>query len=323
MIHGTSMRMVVLGSFVQACCWIVARLPNAGETYAASSFSIEAGGKGLNVAIGARRLGAEVDVLLGIGADAAGDDLLRLLQQENISTAHVWRLAAQSGYGAGLIAADGQNMIAVYPGPNLLLNAEHVRKAESTIAAADLVYGQLETSLSAVAAAFRSARRAGVRTVLNPSPWQCLPASLLDDTDVLVVNEVEARELLGLAAPLAGSLADCIALLCTGLGALWLRWPGSLLVVTLGSLGSVALERDGTVHQVPAFHIEAVDSVGAGDAFASGLCVALCSGAPPTDQLATALRYGNACGALMASRFGVLDALPSPAAVELFLTSAI
>lgn len=313
------MRMVVLGSFVQACCWKVERLPNAGETYAASALSIEAGGKGLNVAIGARRLGAEVDVLLGIGEDTAGDELLRLLQREGISTAHVWRLAAQSGYGAGLIAADGQNVIAVYPGPNLLLDPGHVRQAESAIAAASLVYGQLETSLSAVAAAFHSARRAGVRTVLNPSPWQCLPASLLDDTDVLVVNEIEARELLGLVAPLAGSLPDCVAQLRAGLDSLWLHWPGALLVVTLGSLGSVAFERDGVTYQASAFETDAVDSVGAGDAFASGLCVALCKGTP----LATALRSGNACGALMVSRFGVLDALPNLAAVEAFLTSAI
>lgn len=311
--------MVVLGSFVQACCWKVERLPKAGETFVASALSIEAGGKGLNVAIGTRRLGAQVDVLLGIGADAAGDELLRLLRQEDISVAHVWRLAAQSGYGAGLIAANGQNMIAVYPGPNLLLDAEHVQAAESAIAAANLVYGQLETSVSAVAAAFRCARRAGVRTVLNPSPWQCLPASLLDDTDVLVVNEIEARELLGLVGPLTGSLPDCVALLRAGLDAFWVQWPGLLVVVTLGSLGSVAFERNGVTCQTPAFATDAVDCVGAGDAFASALCIALCQDA----SLATALRYGNACGALMASRFGVLDALPDRAAVETFLRSAV
>ena len=313
------MRMVVLGSFVQACCWKVQRLPKAGETYVASALSIEAGGKGLNVAIGARRLGAEVDVLLGIGEDAAGDGLLRLLEKEGISSTHVWRLAPQSGYGAGLIAADGQNVIAVYPGPNLLLDSGHVHAAESTIAAADMVYGQLETSLSAVAAAFRCARRAGVRTVLNPSPWQCLPTGLLDDTDVLVVNETEAWELLSLRAPLGDSLTECVVQLRAGLETLWSRWPGRLLVVSLGKLGSVAFERHGAQHPVPAFQVEAVDSVGAGDAFASRLCLALCVGTP----LSTALHHANASGALMASRFGVLDALPDTAALETFLRSAV
>lgn len=311
------MKIVVLGSFVQACCWKVARLPAAGETFTASALSIEAGGKGLNVAIGARRLGAQVDIILGIGQDDAGDKLLHRLRQEEISADHVWRLAPQSGYGAGLIADDGQNAIAVYPGPNLLLTAAHVAHAESAITRADLVYGQLETSVSAVNAAFDIARRAGVRTVLNPSPWQALPHTLLENTDVLIVNEVEVRELLALARPLSGSLAECAAILQPLLDPFWHQWPGSVLVVTLGSLGSLAFERQCLTHQAPTFPVDAVDSVGAGDAFASGFCVDLC-GHRPLDH---ALRVGNACGALVTSRLGVLDALPHPATVGAFLRS--
>lgn len=312
-------RMVVMGSFVQACCWKVERLPQPGETFTASAISIEAGGKGLNVAIGTNRLGAQVDVLLGIGEDVAGDELLQLLEREEISAAHVWRLAPQSGYGAGLIAADGQNAIAVYPGPNHLLNAQHVRKAESAIESADVVYGQLETSLAAVEAAFRIARRKGVRTVLNPSPWQTLPSELLQDTDVLIVNEVEVRELLLLPDPLPVSLHSSANILQKRLDSFWTDWNGALLVVTMGAAGSLAFERNGRNAVVAAFQIEAVDSVGAGDAFASGLCVALTEGLP-LDQ---ALRYGNACGALMASHFGVLAALPRQAVVHAFMAASL
>jgi ribokinase len=308
-------RIVVLGSFVQACCWKVERLPQPGETFTASALSIEAGGKGLNVAIGASRLGAQVEVLLGIGEDAAADGLLRLLQSESISAEYVWRLAPQSGYGAGLIAADGQNAIAVYPGPNLLLNAHHAQLAQTAIASAHVVYGQLEASLAVVSEAFHIARRCGVRTVLNPSPWQTLPASLLHDTDVLVVNEVEVRDLLGLCEPLPTALQACATVLGKTMDSFWTDWTGSLLVVTLGAAGSVALERSGAVTLSPGFEVTAVDTVGAGDAFASALCVALAQGMP----LSQALRYGNACGARMASHFGVLDALPSQAALQAFM----
>lgn len=311
------MRIMVLGSFVQACCWQVERLPQAGETFTAAAFSLEAGGKGLNVAVGARRLGAAVDILLGIGQDGAGDELLRLLGKEGIGTDYVWRLAPRSGYGAGLIAAGGENVIAVYPGPNLMLNAEHVRQAETAISAANLVYGQLETSLEAVACAFRIAKRNAVCTVLNPSPWQTLPAQLLDDTDILLVNAVEVRQLLGFDTFAAESLQDWMKLLGSGLDSFWLQWPGALLVVTLGSLGSIACERHGPIHCAPGFKIAAVDSVGAGDAFAGGLCATLCKGLP----LAEVLRYANACGALTASRLGVLDALPGLAALEAFFSS--
>jgi ribokinase len=196
-----------------------------------------------------------------------------------------------------------------------LITAEHVAQAKTAIANADLVYGQFETSVSAIHAAFGMARCAGVRTVLNPSPWRKLPRSLLDNTDILIVNEVEALELFGLENPLPETLADCASTLPPLLDSFWSRWPGSLLVVTLGSLGSLAFEREQVTHQAPAFPVDAVDSVGAGDAFASGFCVDLCRGAP-LDQ---ALRSGNACGALVTSRLGVLEALPHHAAVEAFL----
>jgi ribokinase len=311
------MRLVVLGSFIQACCWFVDRLPNPGETLVASSLSIEAGGKGLNVAIGARRFGADVNVLLGIGRDAASDALLDLLAKENLAANHVWRLAPQSGHGTGLIAADGQNAIAIYPGPNLLVGEDHIASAAAAIAAADLVYGQLETSIAAVTAAFRFARRNGVGTVLNASPWQDLPQELLDLTEILIVNEVEASGLLKLAAPMAGSLHECAALLRGKMDILWDRWKGSLLIVTLGEKGCLAFERRGLVYFAPAFGIQALDSTGAGDAFASAFCCAYGAREP----LETALHYANAAGALMASRIGVLEALPSMEDLQVFIRS--
>jgi len=309
------MRIVVLGSFIQACCWQVDYLPKPGETIAASALSMEPGGKGLNFAIGARRLGAVVHVLLGIGRDQAGDGLLQILAQEGLETGHVWRLAAQSGFGAGLIAKGGENVIAIYPGPNHLLTADHVQAAKAEMGRADLVYAQLETSLVAIIAAFQLAKLSGVMTVLNLSPWSNLPRELLDVTDILLVNALEAQNLLALEMPLPGNLVGCFERLGLAMDSFWFRWGGELLVVTLGALGSVAFGRDGRAYCAPAFGVEAVDSVGAGDAFASGFCVELCQ----HRQIQQALRYGNACGAMTVSQFGVLAALPGRAAVEAFL----
>ncbi|MBL1262253.1 PfkB family carbohydrate kinase [Methylomicrobium sp. RS1] len=311
------MRLVVLGSFIQACCWYVDRLPKPGETFAASSLSVEAGGKGLNVAIGAKRLGADVDVLLGIGRDAAGEALLSLLAKEKLAAGHVWRLAPQSGYGAGLIAADGQNAIAIYPGPNLLVGEAHIASATAAIASADLAYGQLETSIAAVTAFFRLARRSGVDTVLNASPWQDLPQDLFDLTRILIVNELEAGHLLESAVPLTGSPQDSAVLIADRADTLWKRWSGSLLVVTLGEKGALAFDRNGSVHPAPAFAIKAVDSTGAGDAFASAFCCAYGNRAP----LESALQYANAAGAWVASRVGVLEALPTREDLRGFIKS--
>ncbi len=363
-------RVFVLGSFVQACCWHVPRLPLPGETLVATGLHIEPGGKGLNVAVCLQRLGLQVDTLIGCGHDAAGDQLLALLQREGIGTQHVVRLAGASGCGSGWIGADGHNAIAVYPGANLLLTAGHARQAAADIAQAQLVYGQFETSIAAVEIAFAIARAHGVPTVLNPSPWQPPSAALRGHTHTLIVNETEAQALLALPAPLAGSPAQCARSVQAQLPALWAAWPAlQQLVVTLGAQGCLAWTRALGVKagvkagvevgvkvgakaavkvnaelatlaaaaslatspapcttprpapcttacwHVPAHTVAAPDTVGAGDAFASGYCAALVAG----HSVPTALQWGNACGAQVASSVGVLGALPGAAALQQWL----
>jgi ribokinase len=299
----------VLGNFVQACCWNVPRLPLPGETLVATGVHIEPGGKGLNVAVCLQRLGAQVSTLIGCGSDAAGEQLLALLQREGLDTTHVHQLAGASGWGSGWIGADGQNAIAVYPGANLLLTAAHVAKAHGAIDGSQLVYGQFETSLLAVEAAFQYAHTRGIVTVLNPSPWQTPTPALRAHTHTLIVNEVEAQGLLALSAPLAGSPQVSARAVALALGVFWTHWPAAQrLVLTLGALGCLAFERSvaASYWQAPAPSVQAVDTVGAGDAFASGYCAAVLAGR----SLADALQWGNACGAYLASQAGVLGALP-------------
>ncbi len=316
----------VLGNFVQACCWRVPRLPLPGETLVATGLHIEPGGKGLNVAICLQRLGFNVTTLIGCGADTAGQQLLALLQREGLSTQHVHQLAGASGWGSGWIGDDGNNAIAVYPGANLLLTAAHVQLASAAIARAQLVYGQFETALPAVEAAFALACAGGVPTVLNPSPWQSPSSALRHSTHTLIVNETEAQQLLALPVALQGTAHDCARAVQAAVHALWAAWPAAKrLVVTLGAQGSLAWEREGSAESkpgqpwnspvglanahywyAPALAVHAVDTVGAGDAFASGYCAAVLAGHSVLD----ALRWGNACGAHVASKAGVLDALP-------------
>lgn len=311
--------LLVLGSFVMACCWKVERLPQAGETFTASALSIEPGGKGLNVAIAARRLGMSVDVVLGIGQDEAGQQLLRLLAQEGVGHDHVHALAAQSGYGAGMIGSHGQNAIAVYPGPNLLLLAAHAERAQASIERAACVYGQFETSDAVITRAFDIARAHGVPTVLNPSPWRDITPALLHSVDTFIVNEVEVLGLLHLMQPLAGLSLDAVQKQLTpALPAFWSSTAARLLVVTLGAQGSMAFRRDAAPVCAAPFAVQAIDTVGCGDAFAAGLCDALCRQQP----LNEALRAGNACGALMAAHWGVLQALPQRAQMQQLLDAS-
>jgi len=308
------MQVFVAANFLQVTCAHVPQLPRPGEIVLASGTHSEAGGKGLNVALGCRRLGAEVRALLGIGRDAPGDGLVALLRAHGIPDTHVHRLAETSGMGMGFIeqGGQGQNCGAVFAGPNLLLDAAHAELTQADIAASDWVYGQFETALPAVQRCFELAQAAGVPTLLNPSPWQAIPDALLALTQVLLVNEVEAAQLLVTALPADGDLTALAQCMHTAVDALWSRWPGRLLVVTAGHRGCIAFAPGRLPWLCPAHAVDAIDTLGAGDAFASGLIVALGQGwEDDSAVLATALRQATACGALVASCAGVLDALPS------------
>jgi len=316
------MHVFVAANFLQVTCAQVPQLPRAGEILLANGLHSEPGGKGLNVAIGCRRLGADVHALVGIGRDAAGEGLVTLLRAHGIPDRHVHRLADTSGVGMGFIGGDGENCGAVFAGPNLLLGAEHADSAQADIASSDWVYGQFETALPAVQRCFELAREAGVPTMLNPSPWQAPPDAVLALADVLLVNEVEAGQLLGQSLPAEGSLAEAAAHIGEAVQALWQRWPGKLLVVTAGHRGCLAFGPGNETLCCPAMAVDAVDTLGAGDAFASGLIVSL-RGRELADAavLRAALQHACACGAWMASHAGVLDALPTSAALAGFMAS--
>ena len=290
-------KVVVLGSFVHAHWWSVARLPGAGESCLAHAVHSELGGKGLNVAIGIHRLGVEVDLVVGVGRDAAAQALAGLLAQEGLGQQHVYPVAAHSGRGAGLVDAAGENSIAVFPGANMDIGAPEIAQAAQAIGRASLVYGQLEMAAAAVLAAFTVARAQGVRTVLNASPAAGVSPALLAVTDVLVVNAVEAAQLMALAQD--GP--------CGGAPAFMARWPGHALVVTMGAMGSEVFVRGRSSYRQAAMPArEGGDSAGAGDGFAAGLCAALAQGL----DWSQAMQLASQCGAAVASGKGVLDHLP-------------
>ncbi len=308
----------VLGSFVVACSAKVAHLPQAGESLRAEAFTVEAGGKGFNLALGARRLGASVDGLLAIGNDFFSQLAEPALIQADLQPAMLRRYEATTGSGVGFTDETGENCLAVYQGANQLLSAEDVRHSSEKLKASEVVLAQFEISDEPILEAFTLARQAGSRTLLNPSPYRGLDPRILEYTSILVVNRVEAVQLqdackLSARMHTESSLLDRFAPLAN---VLLDRGP-DIVVVTLGSDGAVAYQRGGECLHQPAFAIHAVDSLGAGDAFTAGLAAELLQGRPFSE----CLMYAAACGAITTQRLGVFDALPTRDELERFLVS--
>ena len=304
----------VLGSFVVACSAKVPRLPVPGESLEAEVFTCEAGGKGLNLAVGARRLGAAVDGVVAVGDDLFGHLAEPALARAGLPSTMLRRYHASTGSGIGFTDARGENCLAVYPGANLLLSAADIRSAEPALRRAGLVMAQFEIGDEPIAEAFALARQAGVPTLLNPSPFRDVAPGILECTSLLVLNRVEATRLAAALGLGAGCSAEGLAQVAASL----LQRGPDTVIVTLGAGGALAYRRGAETLRQPAFPVEAADTLGAGDAFAAGLAVSLVEGR----SLAESLRRAAACGAMVTRHVGVFDALPTRDGLDSFLACA-
>ncbi|MGW0823632.1 ribokinase [Streptomyces sp. NPDC002845] len=273
----------------------VERRPAAGETVLGSDLAVHPGGKGANQAVAAARLGARTALLARVGDDAHGRLLLDSQRDAGVDTTGV--LAGGAPTGVALITVDpsGDNSIVVSPGANGRLTPEDIRAAGPLLRSSRVVSAQLEIPLETVVEVVRNLPD-GTRFVLNPSPPRPLPDEVLAACDPLIVNEHEARVIVG--GDLEGSPEDWArALLALG--------PRSV-VVTLGAEGALAASAEGTA-RVPSVKVEAVDTTGAGDAFAAALAWRLGAGA----GLAEAAGYAARVGAAAVTKAGAQESFPT------------
>ncbi|MEU6008040.1 ribokinase [Streptomyces sp. NPDC047453] len=279
----------------------VERRPAAGETVLGSDLSVHPGGKGANQAAAAARLGARTALLARVGDDAHGRLLLDAQRAAGVDPAGVLVGGAPTGVALITVDPSGDNSIVVSPGANGRLTPEDVRAAGALLRASRVVSAQLEIPLETVVEAVRNLAP-GSRFVLNPSPPRPLLQELLKACDPLIVNEHEAKVILGGAE--AGDTPESWARDLLALG------PRSV-VVTLGGEGALVASAD-RVARVPSVKVDAVDTTGAGDAFTAALAWRLGAGA----SLEEAAAYAARVGAVAVTRRGAQESYPTAAEVD-------
>nr|BFD95291.1 ribokinase [Kitasatospora sp. Xyl93] len=280
----------------------VERRPGAGETVLGSDLAVHPGGKGANQAVAAARLGARTALLARVGDDANGRLLLESQREAGVDTEGVLVGGAPTGVALITVDPSGDNSIVVSPGANGRLTPEDVRAAGPLFRASRVVSAQLEIPLESVVEVVRQLP-SGTRFVLNPSPPRALPAEVLAACDPLIVNEHEARVILGGGAVGDDPAAWVRDLLASG--------PESV-VVTLGSQGALVASAGGEVVRVAPVKVDAVDTTGAGDSFTAALAWKLGAGAP----LAEAAAYAARVGAVAVTRRGAQESFPTAEEVE-------
>jgi ribokinase len=304
-------RIVVVGSLNVDLVASVPKLPAPGETVTAVRFEIHEGGKGANQAVAASRLGADVSMVGMVGDDTYGQILLKGLAEDRIDTREVGR-AQKVSTGLALIFVDaaGQNEIAVVSGANGELEPRSAAVALNRIADATVIVVQLEVPFVVVERVCSEACKHGQRIILNAAPFVPQVAGLLRQVDVLVVNEVEASALFGLAV--RDHESAHLALKAA------IKAGPRLTVITLGAHGAAYCEVGSEPESIPAIPVEVVDTTGAGDAFVGALAYATSREWEPRE----AISLGVAAGAATVMRAGAQSSLPSMTNVKQLMEPA-
>jgi len=302
-------RVVVCGSLNMDVVVQSARRPAAGETLLGGKVSFLPGGKGLNQAIAAVRLGAATAMIGAVGKDSFADGLRSFLADNDVDSTGVREIEGPATGVALIQVAEGDNAITVASGANLHLTADLIHEAPSR----DEVWvAQFETPLATTEAVLKRARAAGARTILNLAPFARHPSRLLKSVDIAVLNEIELSQATGTdlkaSSPLEAIVAACEELRLKGARA---------VVATLGRRGVVVVTAEGAT-RIPALKAKVVDTTGAGDCFVGALAARLAAGATPVE----AARYANAAAACSVERLGAAPAMPTPREVAARLARA-
>ena len=294
----------VVGSFAVGLTIRTPQIPVFGETLRGSDFDMGPGGKGSNQAVATARLGAESYLVGIIGDDKLGEIATDLYKVEGVDTTYL-RKTSEKATGVGFIVLNsaGNNFIILDMSANDLMDPAFVDLAEAQIARSRIVMSVLEIPVAAAARAMELGKKHGVLTLLNPAPAALLPDDMFQHIDIMTPNESELRILLGLPADDPTPTVE----LAQRMKARGVR----TLVVTMGGDGALIVSDDG-VQQIPTIVVDVVDTTGAGDAFNSGLAMALAEG----KSLIEAVQYGCCAGAVACTRLGVIPALGTREALD-------
>lgn len=285
------MLIVNVGSLNVDRVFRVDHIARPGETIAARSIALFAGGKGANQSVALARAEAKVMHVGRVGAD--GRWLVDALAREGVDTRHIATGGALTGEAVIQVDDAGENAIVVSGGANQQLTCDDIANAlESTPADAWLL---VQNETSGVADAIRLAHQRGMRVAVNPAPLDDRVREYpLELAHLICVNRTEGAALSGEESPAAimAALAN--------------RLPECEIVLTLGPTGAWYRSEGGELHE-PAPLVDVVDTTAAGDTFLGYFLAGRAAGMDRRECLHRACRAAAIC----VTRPGAVGSIPS------------
>ena len=245
-----------------------------GETLVADSVFEEIGGKGINQAVAAKRMGAQVSFLTAIGDDENGKKCIKAAEENGINAHFKIKSGKTTPFAFILTDKYGENRVTEYTTAEL--DENDVTSFEEEIAQSDILLLQQEVPTVVNEKAVEIAKKYNVKVILNPAPIRDISDDVAKNVFVVTPNEQEMQ------AIDVNRFENCIT--------------------TLGKKGCLI---NGET-SVLAIDVNAVDTTGAGDTFNGVLAVCIAEGI----NLEDSCRYAVTASGISVGRKYVLNAIP-------------
>jgi sugar/nucleoside kinase (ribokinase family) len=294
----TAPRILCIGMPVRDLTFRIDELPERGFKVNASHFEEICGGNALNGAIGIVRLGGRASICgpMGDARETSSRYIFEKLAEEGIETGHIVHMPGLvTPISNIMIDPSGERTIVTFRDPELwkvqLPDTDELLRDCSAILTENRC-AEFCTDLCV------EARRRGIPVVVDVDRTMSLREGLLTASSHLVFSSEALQATAGIADD--GEALKKIA-----------RLTPSFLAGTRGAQGTLWLDEAQNLQQTPAFPVQTVDTLGAGDVFHGAFALAITEG----QDVPSALRFASAAAALKCTRFGGAFAAPQRAEV--------
>ena len=287
------MKVLSFGSLNIDNVYKVKHFVQKGETLASDSLTINSGGKGLNQSIALSKAGLDVYHAGAIGQD--GQFLLDILRAEKVNVDYVKCLdEIRTGHAIIQNDVEGDNCILLFKGANHCITREQIDETLANFSTGDALV--LQNEINELEYLSQQAKAKGMVIALNPSPMDESLLKVIPYADYLLLNEIEAGQLLG-------EQSDDFE---TTARALLSRYPNANILMTLGSKGSIFVNKDNFARQgiIP---VKAVDTTAAGDTYTGYFLASVFEG----KKFDVAMKLATIASSIAITRPGAAQSIPT------------
>ncbi|MBN1454776.1 MAG: carbohydrate kinase family protein [Methanomicrobia archaeon] len=287
---------VGLGALNYDVLYAVERIARGGEEVGILNIKKAPGGSAANTIVALARLGASVGFVGVVGSDEEGQLIMDDLRTEGVAT-RIARVEGYTGAAIGFVDRDGERALYIYPGVNdqldmTAIDLEFVNDARFLHTSSFVNDAQL---------AMQRELAREMRAKLSFTPGMLCFTYKLPDLEELIAHSTVVFLSLGeLNCLLSSEDYEKGAELLIGSGA-------QTVCVTLGAKGCYIADRSGAAHLIAAYKTQAVDTTGAGDAFAAGFLFGLLH----DKSLEECGKIGNFVASRCIREYGCRKGLPS------------